>query len=218
MADIAQAVTATAEVLGHEITPAAVQMITQDLADYPDQQIAQALQACRRELTGRLTLAAILQRITQQDGHPEPNEAWAIALRAADEASSVGITRQIAAALQAANPVLATGDKIGGRMAFIDSYQRQLAQARNQYTPAQWYLSPGHCPQGRAEELERMKQEGLLTSTSYAHQLQQHCQSNQLASPKAGAVVSLIAHKPTQPVLVKQRIQHLQQLLKKAKA
>src|SRR5690606_24450290 len=69
-ASIAQIVAATAEVLGQEITATAAEMIATDLVEYPDQMIADALKACRRELTGKLTLAAILDRAHAADGRP----------------------------------------------------------------------------------------------------------------------------------------------------
>ncbi|NLY16626.1 MAG: hypothetical protein GXZ05_09665 [Gammaproteobacteria bacterium] len=196
LAGIAQIITATAEVLGHEITPAAVEMMALDLAEYPDQQIALALQACRRELTGRLTLAAILERIAVLDGHPEPNEAWAIALRASDETASAAMTAEIATALHASSPVLAAGDEVGARMAFIDSYKRCLMESRRERKPVRWYLSPGHCPHGRLSEIERMKREGMIGETEKTQLIEQHTQQALLTSPEVGAVVALITGKP----------------------
>ena len=189
---LAQAITATAEVLGHEITPAAVEMMARDLLEYTDEQIAAALQACRRELTGRLTLAAILDRIAVLDGHPEPNEAWAIALRASDENESVAMTTEITTALHAAGPVLAAGDEIGARMAFIDRYKRELNESRNARKPVSWYLSPGHCPQRRTEEIERMKRDGLIGHETHAAMLEHHGQSAALPAPEVGVAVALI--------------------------
>jgi hypothetical protein len=75
---------ATAEVMGEQIRPAAAAYMVADLATYPLPVLANALTACRREVKGKLSLAAIMERI--DDGHPAPNEAWAVAIRAADEA------------------------------------------------------------------------------------------------------------------------------------
>ena len=218
---LAQIITATAEVLGHEVTPIAVEMMARDLLDYPDEQISAALQACRRELTGRLTLAAILDRIAVLDGHPEPNEAWAIALRASDENSSVAMTKQITVALHAAGPVLAAGDEIGARMAFIDRYKRELVEARGVREPVRWYLSAGHCPQGRADELARMKREGLIGDSELAAQLEHHAQAAQLPGPAVGAAVALITGRPASKQLTNaeqiERVKTLREfMLKKA--
>ncbi len=213
LAAIAEIVTATAEVLGHEITPAAVEMMALDLADYPDQQISMALQACRRELTGRLTLAAILERIAVLDGHPEPNEAWAIALLAADEARSTAMTAEITTALHAAGPVLAAGDEVGARMAFIDRYKRCLMDSRRERKPVRWYLSPGHCPHGRQSEIDRMKREGLINDSECMQLIEQHTQQALLASPEVGAVVALITGKPASRLLTNaEQIERVSQL------
>lgn len=213
LAAIAEIVTATAEVLGHEITPAAVEMMALDLADYPDQQISMALQACRRELTGRLTLAAILERIAVLDGHPEPNEAWAIALLAADEARSTAMTAEITTALHAAGPVLAAGDEVGARMAFIDRYKRCLMDSRRERKPVRWYLSPGHCPHGRQSEIDRMKREGLINDSECMQLIEQHTQQALLASPEVGAVVALITGKLASRLLTNaEQIERVSQL------
>lgn len=216
---IAQIITATAEVLGHEITPAAVEMMALDLAEYPDdQQIALALQACRRELTGRLTLAAVLERIAVLDGHPEPNEAWAIALRAADETRSAAMTAEITTALHAAGPVLAAGDEVGARMAFIDSYKRCLMESRRERKPVRWYLSPGHCPHGRLSEIERMKREGLIGESEKTRLIEQHTQQALLTSPEVGAVVALITGKPSsRPLTNAQQIERVSMLREQLK-
>lgn len=218
LAGIAQIITATAEVLGHEITPAAVEMMALDLAEYPDQQIALALQACRRELTGRLTLAAILERIAVLDGHPEPNEAWAIALKASDESASAAMTAEIATALHASSPVLAAGDEVGARMAFIDSYKRCLMESRRERKPVRWYLSPGHCPHGRLGEIERMRREGLIGDSEQAQLIEQHTQQALLASPEVGAVVALITGKPSsRPLTNAEQIERVNELREQMK-
>lgn len=182
---LALAITATAEILGHEITPAAIEMMARDLCEYPARQVADALKACRRELKGRLTLAAILERITELDGHPEPNEAWAIALRACDERQSVGMTRQISAALYAAGPVLSTGDKVGARMAFLDAYKRELSQVRQDKQPAGWFVSSGWDAQGRVDEIERMASAGLIQQEERQRLLTEH----RAGQPQGDAVI-----------------------------
>jgi hypothetical protein len=69
IARLTLAITATAEVLGQTITSEAAEMMADDLADYPAEAVAGALKACRRELTGKLTLAAILQRVQAGTRH-----------------------------------------------------------------------------------------------------------------------------------------------------
>ncbi|MCP1366608.1 hypothetical protein BIS06_15395, partial [Halomonas sp. BBD48] len=76
---------ATAEVLGSEIKPGAANLMVRDLREYSRQEVEKALARCRSELTGRLTLAAILDRIPGANAFLSPNEAWALALSSLDE-------------------------------------------------------------------------------------------------------------------------------------
>lgn len=161
-AELAAALCATAETLGQVLSANAAELMAQDLADYGMDDLANALQACRRELTGKLTLAAILQRIQAADGRPDPNEAWSIALAAADEAESVVLTEEIRQAMSAAAPSLAARDKIGARMSFLSAYQRLVDIARRAAAPVVWSLSIGHDPQRRVAALEEAQRLGRL--------------------------------------------------------
>ncbi|MHB1403847.1 MAG: hypothetical protein ACYCWB_15750 [Thiobacillus sp.] len=162
LAALAGAVCATAETLGQTISPGAAKMIAEDLADYPAEDIRAALQACRRELTGKLTLAAILQRVQAADGRPEPNEAWSLALAASDEFDSVVLTDEIQLALGAARAILDAGDKVGARMSFLSAYQRQVDTARREGKPVIWKLSPGFDQQRRLMAVEEAGRLGRL--------------------------------------------------------
>ncbi|AZD86537.1 hypothetical protein C4K14_3713 [Pseudomonas chlororaphis subsp. aureofaciens] len=165
IARLTLAITATAEVLGQTITSEAAEMMADDLADYPAEAVAGALKACRRELTGKLTLAAILQRVQAADGRPGKDEAWAIAMTTNDEFETVVLTDEIQLALAAAKPVLDAGDKVGARMAFISAYERFVSQAREDAKPVNWHVSVGFDANRRiqavtkAMELKRIPQE-----------------------------------------------------------
>jgi hypothetical protein len=135
IAQLALAITATAEVLGQTLTADAAEMMADDLSEYPVPVVASALKSCRRELSGKLTLAAILQRVQAADGRPGKDEAWAIAIATSDEFETVVLTDEIQLALAAAKPVLDAGDKIGARMAFISAYERLVSQAREEAKP-----------------------------------------------------------------------------------
>lgn len=165
MAQLAGAICATAETLGQTISATAAELMAGDLAEFSPKDIRSALQACRRELTGRLTLAALLQRIQAEDGRPGRDEAWAIALASSDEFDTVVMTDEIQLALNAARPVLDAGDKIGARMAFMSAYDRFVYDSRATATPAKWNLSMGFDPARRisavtaAVQLQRIPQE-----------------------------------------------------------
>ena len=166
VAQLAMAIVATAEVLGQLLTADAAEMMADDLCEHSAQSISAALKACRRELTGKLTLAAILQRIQAEDGRPGKDEAWAIAMTANDEYETVVLTDEIQLALAAAKPILDAGDKVGARMAFLSAYERLVSQAREDRKAVNWHVSVGFDANRRVEaitkavQLQRISQEG----------------------------------------------------------
>ncbi|MBD9671597.1 hypothetical protein IB275_13525 [Pseudomonas sp. PDM21] len=175
-AQLAAAIVATAETLGQTISSSAAEMMAHDLAEFPAEGIANALRACRRELTGKLTLASILQRIHAADGRPEPNEAWAIALESFDEASTVLMTPEIQQAAAAALPIFQAKDKVGARMAFIEAYAKLTTAARQLSQPAKWVISLGHDQQCRVTAIRDAERLGRLPAPEAALLLSQHTQ------------------------------------------
>lgn len=161
-AQLAAAIVATAETLGQTMSAAAAELMASDLSEYPAPDIIAALTACRRELTGKLTLAAILQRVQAADGRPDPNEAWALALAASDEFDSVVLTDEIQLALGAARAILDAGDKVGARMSFLSAYQRLVDTARRENRPVKWSLSPGFDQQRRLIAVQEAGRLGRL--------------------------------------------------------
>lgn len=143
IASLALALCATAEVMGQTLTANAAKTMAEDLSIFPPVAVADALKACRRDVTGKLTLGAIMQRIQVADGRPGRDEAWAIALASTDEYDTVVMTDEIQLALSAARPVLDVGDKIGAKFAFLSAYDRLILQARAEGRPVQWHVSIG---------------------------------------------------------------------------
>ena len=159
---VLELVYATAEVLGHELRPASAVLMADDLASYPFDEIRRALSRCRAELHGKLTLAAIIDRLPSANAHLLPNEAWALALRSLDEQETVVWTPEIARALCVAKPVLSGGDQIGARMAFLAAYERELAAAKAEARQPEWMVSLGHDPQRREIALTAAVNAGKL--------------------------------------------------------
>lgn len=173
-AELAMAIVATAEVLGQLMSAKAAEMIAEDLAEHPAELIGNALRACRRELNGKLTLAAILQRVHGADGRPEPNEAWAIAMQSMDEAETVLMTPEIQKAAAAAAPIYLAGDKVGARMAFISAYERFTFAARQAAQPLEWQLSLGHDEVGRTRAIQEARVLGRLPAPAATLLLAHH--------------------------------------------
>lgn len=171
--EVLKLVYATAEVLGQEMRASAGVLIAEDLSVYPFAEIRSALARCRAELHGKLTLAAIVERIPSANAHLSGNEAWALALHSTDEQETVVWTPEIARAFAAAKSLLAGDrpDKIGARMAFLAAYERELATAKAEARPPEWAVSLGHDLQRREIVLGDAVRAGKLPAPKVAHLL-----------------------------------------------
>lgn len=163
---------ATAETMQQQLTPAAAQLMVQDLKAYDEPVLTAALQAVRRE-GARLTVATVLKHAEAADGRPAANEAWALALQGFDEAETVLTTPEIQQAATAASAIFAAGDKIGARMAFIAAYERLVATARQLAQPVAWTLSLGYDASRRVLAIEEAQRLGRLPAP-VAQQLLEH--------------------------------------------
>lgn len=106
--------------------------------------------------------AGIAKRCKLLDGRPGTEEAWAIALASRDEADTVVWTSEIAEAFGICSTVLASGDEIGARMAFKDSYNRLVSAARMTNQPVQWSASLGWDAERREAAVTKAAASGLL--------------------------------------------------------
>lgn len=142
---ILEALAVTCAATSTEMPEAAVRVIASDLSGYPEAAVLGALVRCRREVSGRLSLAAILERI--DDGRPGPEEAWAATPKS--EWESVVWTPEWSMAHAAAAPHIDLGDMVPARMAFLETYRKRLAEARANGEPASWEFSRGFELDGR---------------------------------------------------------------------
>lgn len=164
MDKIIEALGVTAELMGQQVTPAALVMMAEDLAGYPQQQVLEALRRVRRECR-RMTLADIIERMEAADGRPNADEAWANAMVALDESQTVVWTREALEAWGIARPLMVINDKTGARMAFRGAYERLVEESRARKEPAHWSASLGWDVDNRREVLESAVQAGRLTHT-----------------------------------------------------
>jgi hypothetical protein len=168
MKQIVEAIAVTAELTDTTLSAGAIATMTRDLMRYPQDAILYALTRCRRELTHRLTGAALIDRLEQSDVRPHADEAWSLAVTAYDEDNTVVWTEEMAAAYGIALPLLNGGDDIGARMAFRAAYQRMTDSARQDGKPAKWLPSLGRDPDLRTAVLEQAVERGLLTQAHVA--------------------------------------------------
>ena len=168
MSEITRALAVTAELTGTELSVVALQAMERELGNYKVSAVITAMTRCRRELTGRLTLAAVLERIESADGRPTANEAWGIALSGFDESMTIITNQEINAAMSVARPIMDVGDEVGARMAFRDSYERTVTENRNQGVNPEWYPSMGSDKRMRAAVVAGAVERGLLPMSYFA--------------------------------------------------
>ena len=181
---------ATAEVMGTQLQPTALMLMAEELSEFQLSDVLAAIKRCRRELSGRLTLNAIIERVQAADGMPGAEEAWALMSR--PENDTVIITEQMGEAMQVARPVLNDGDRVAARMAFKDSYLRIVNDARDKKIKPKWFVSLGHDKAGRAQPIAEGVRTGKL--------LLEH--SLNLLSPDAKAEVLQLTGNVNHPFLL----------------
>lgn len=165
--ELLEAITVAAELTSTQLSDTAKAAMVEDLLAYPEAAVMMALTRCRRELSGRLTLAAILERIKACDGRPTANEAWAIALRGFDESQTIITNEEISEGMRAARPILDAGDEVGARMAFRDAYERVVSEHRDAGIAPGWYPSLGTDVGSREAEITEASERGLIDKVRY---------------------------------------------------
>lgn len=153
-----QAIAVAAELTGTQLSVGAASVMAQDLGGYPEQQVLGALDRCRKELRGRMTVADVITRL--DDGRPGPEEAWAMLPR--DEATSVVWNDEIAQAWGVVRHMIEEGETVAARMAFLESYRAIVQRARDSGTAPAWTASFGRDRHGRESVLIAAAEKGLL--------------------------------------------------------
>ena len=154
---LAKAVTVTAMMTsGKTLPPDVVEVYLARLARYPDDAVGDALRRCQNEIKGHLALRDIIERI--DDGHPPPEEAWAMCPLGEDQ--SVVWTDEIAAAY---TTTLDMTDRVAARMAFLEAYRRLIRESRAEGREINFFLSAGRDKAGRDAAVAKAVAMGRLT-------------------------------------------------------
>lgn len=171
-AEIAKAIKITAEVCGSELSDGAVNAMLLHLKPYGGEAVMSALSECQREAKGRLTLAAVLEKLENCDGRPGAEEAWGMIAHAlTDESETIIWTNEMCSASHSASELLRLGDKVGARMAFREAYENLVRQQRLAKAPVCWTVSPGSDQQRRTDTLMLAVKDGKLSSEQVAPML-----------------------------------------------
>ncbi len=175
----AELLNATAAYYDRKLTPDTIAIYWRGLADLSLEAVRAAVNAHVQDAAAGQFMPKIADirrqiEVHRDDGHPGAEEAWSIALQARHESSSVVWTEQISAAFfQAALPLLDEGDKIAARRAFLERYERELADARKAGIVAKWVASLGSDPEQREQAIEQAVRLGRLTG-EHAQRLLPH--------------------------------------------
>lgn len=220
-ANTLKAIAVAAELTGTELSAVALRVMDGDLAAYPEAAVLRALDRCRKELKGRLTLAAVLERVEECDGRPGPEEAWAIALASSDEAETVIWTDEISQAMAVAQPLLEARDKVAARMAFCETYERIVRVAREANVPCRWVASLGADHERRALAVAAAVQAGRIGHAQAGHYLPAPDDANVVAGLLSGNDVKLLTgipedHKASAERGIKALRKHLERLDREA--
>lgn len=142
MDKLLQNLAATAEIMGAELSPQALAIMAKDLMQYEQNIIFQALSNLRKSKE-RFSLGSLIAEIDLLNPNRRigADEAWS--LYPHDEYATAAITNEIAEAMQAAQPLLNEGDKIGARMAFKDAYNRIVQKNKSENLEPKWFISLG---------------------------------------------------------------------------
>jgi hypothetical protein len=153
---IIEQIAVTAELCGAELSKAAIDVMLDDLSIYSDNQVLQSLAMVRR--SGRFSLSSIIENI--DDGRPNPEEAWAMIPRSEDE--TVVMTSEMVIAFGVAQPLLAEGDRVAARMAFLEKYREELKKSRALGQAVKWSASLGFDKDQREQALTEAVESGKL--------------------------------------------------------
>lgn len=143
---------------GRDWTEGLLEAMVDELEQYPEPIVSDALDRCKREVKGTLALKDILDRIQSMDGRPGADEAWALMPRSEDD--WVCWTEEMSLAHEDINGMT---DKVAARKSFQEGYTRRVDEARRDGVPVHWWVSPGHDPGGREKCVRRALERGLIT-------------------------------------------------------
>lgn len=146
--ELLEMIRATGEIYSRTVSLAAATMFLADLENYQPEQVKAAMARCRKELRTFPTVAEVIARI--DDGHPGVEEAWAMLPKS--ESDSVVWTQEMSDAFYVCRGLM-DKDPVAARMAFKESYAKQLAQSRALGKRADWFASLGLDKHGREAAL-----------------------------------------------------------------
>jgi hypothetical protein len=160
------------EVYGKERSPTAAALWWKLLERFDLAQVEAALAEHMGASKFAPTPADVITILTARDGRPTADEAWSMVPRSEHE--SVCWTDEIAKAYGVAQPLLAAGDAVAARRAFIDRYEFEVSAARKVGAPVRVWFSWGWDKAARIGAVGRALELGMIrpeVAQKYAAQL-----------------------------------------------
>ena len=156
------------EAVGRNLTGRAVVIMFESLKSHSLEAVQKAVSLHSRGSRGRNppTVADIEEIIGDHTSTIGADEAWGLAVQAADERNSVVWTQPIAQAWGLAQPIYRAGDEVGARMAFRAHYERAVAACREQGIQPVWFISQGNDPVLLGAVVESNIQAGRLPNSA----------------------------------------------------
>lgn len=124
----------TAELMGQALSEAALRIMVSDLSRFPDADLMRALEKLRVQ-GGKFSMHHIVALLPGQ--FPSAEEAWSLVTISEDESACV--TDEMMAAYGQVEHL----DRVAGRMAFKEIYDRMISEKKFNRQPPKWFISAG---------------------------------------------------------------------------
>lgn len=193
---------AVAELYGKTMKPMQTAMYFRALEAAPLEAVQAAFDAHAKDCErGRFMpmpadLLAKLEQVAAQDGRPSPEEAWGVAIKAADEAQTVVWTVETERAWwDVASPLYSIGDKFNASRGFMTRYVALVAEARKRGERVRWTVTQGTDRNLRDQAVREAYRLGRVTRETAIHLLPHNGDTGPVLAAIAGKVVPLLANK-----------------------
>lgn len=108
-----------------------------------------------------------IERASADDGRPGADEAWGMLLRLLKDERETGVlTEEMRSGWEVCGPILDLGDEVGARMAFRETYNREVEKARKMAVAPRWTPTLGTDPTLRNARLIEAVRAGRIGADS----------------------------------------------------
>jgi len=159
--ELIAALGATAEAMAQQVTPAALNMMADDLSEFTENQISAALKNIRKK-NRRFSVGTIIEHIQASDGRPTADRAWQMMPKCETETGI--ISKEMFGAWEVAQDMHYNGDEVGAKIAFNREYTSMVDLARENEEPPVFTLSLGFDKSKRVKPIIDGVVAGLITT------------------------------------------------------